>query len=239
MHVLVDYDNIPRPLRNFGPRYVAARICAALEQNALIILAKSPRLSIRFYGGWYSGTTLSSAGQRLSADVQREFPFIHRVVSAGTSLSVKVSGELARALVVLPKRTLDHTFRQRPTTERVECTDPHVVGCTQRPCAMEAMFNFFQSGQCPQAGCQHGVHDLIQGRGEQKLVDTMIVADLIHLSQDGEGEVAVVTADDDIWPGVITGMQKGTHVVHIWPKYFTTSPRYLSGVPGRYLPIAF
>jgi hypothetical protein len=102
---------------------------------------------------------------------------------------------------------------------------------------MEAMYNFFQSGKCPQADCSYGVHDLVQSRGEQKLVDTMIVADLIHLSHIGETDVAVVTADDDVWPGVITGMQAGTHVVHIWPKQHKASPRYLSGVPGRYSPV--
>jgi hypothetical protein len=87
-------------------------------------------------------------------------------------------------------------------------------------------------------GCSLGVPDFIQGRGEQKLVDTMLVADLIQLSHAGDTEVAIVTADDDVWPGVITGMQAGTHVVHIWPKYFTTSPQYLTGVSGRYSPVA-
>jgi hypothetical protein len=104
---------------------------------------------------------------------------------------------------------------------------------------MEVMYNFLQSGHCPQAGCSLGVRELIEGRGEQKLVDTMIVADLIHLSHIGETEVTVVTADDDVWPGVISGMQAGAHILHIRPKHSTTPPRYLSGVPGRYTTVAF
>jgi hypothetical protein len=238
MHVLVDYDNIPNALRSSGPQYVADRICVALEQTVLATLVKSPRLDIRFYGGWYLGPNLSNAGQRLSAHVQRAFPFIYRVASAPAPLPVTVSGDLAHALVVLPRRTLDHTFRQRPTSERIACSHPQAAGCARKPCPMEAMYDFFQSEKCPEAGCSLGIGDLIQSRGEQKLVDTMIVADLIHLSHNGETEVAVVTADDDVWPGVITGMQAGTHVVHIWPKYQQASPRYLSGVPGRYSPVA-
>jgi hypothetical protein len=101
------------------------------------------------------------------------------------------------------------------------------------------MYDFFQSGTCPQPGCSLRIRDLVLGRSEQKLVDTMIVADLIHLSHTGETEVAVVTADDDVWPGVITGMQAGAHIVHIWPKHYRASPRYLRGVPGLYSAVAF
>ena len=104
---------------------------------------------------------------------------------------------------------------------------------------MEVMHAFFQSGKCPEPSCSFTVSDLIKSRGEQKLVDTMIVADLIHLSHIGEPDVAVVTADDDVWPGVITGMQAGTHVVHILPKRHQASQRYLSNVPGHYSPVPF
>jgi hypothetical protein len=62
----------------------------------------------------------------------------------------------------------------------------------------------------------------------------MLVADLMHLAHVGESDIAVVSSDDDVWPGVISGMQRGAHVIHVYPKYYQKPRQYLKGVPGKY-----
>lgn len=46
--------------------------------------------------------------------------------------------------------------------------------------------------------------------GGQKMVDGMITADLIHLSNDGEISLILVSDDDDFVPGVLTGARLRT-----------------------------
>lgn len=71
-------------------------------------------------------------------------------------------------------------------------------------------------------------------RVEQKLVDTMLVADLIHLAINGEMTIAVVSSDDDFWPGILSAMTLGAHVVHIGTKYAPSHRMYLSSLGNNY-----
>jgi uncharacterized LabA/DUF88 family protein len=52
-------------------------------------------------------------------------------------------------------------------------------------------------------------------RTEQKLVDTMIAADLFALHLQSSRRIAVVTSDDDLWPPIKLLLQLGVQVFHI------------------------
>ena len=238
MQVLLDYDNIPDPIRRNGARYIADKVCLALQLVAMTELLRDRRLDLRLYGGWYTGNNLSAAGQRLSADVQNAFPFVLKSDPKNPNTAITVAANLAHSLVVLPKHTLYSTFRTRPGLEKVVCVHPSTLGCHVSNCPLQVVFDFFSTDRCPYVGCQITSGHLIRRRGEQKLVDTMMVADLMHLSHSGESAVAVVTADDDIWPGVISGMQLGARIIHIWTKHHNRHPQYLNGVPGKYSRVA-
>src|SRR5208282_577710 len=67
---------------------------------------------------------------------------------------------------------------------------------------------FFLVGKCPDSSCARTAEQFLK-RSEQKLVDTMIVSDLIHLASTGESAIAVVSSDDDLWPGMLMAMSKG------------------------------
>ena len=62
----------------------------------------------------------------------------------------------------------------------------------------------------------------------QKLVDTMLTADLIQVSRPAATHIAVVTSDDDLWPGIYTALSQGATVHHVRPspspesKYYET-----------------
>ena len=61
-------------------------------------------------------------------------------------------------------------------------------------------------------------------RDEQKMVDTLMVADMAHAALlDGDKDIVVVTSDTDIWPGVLLALKGGCAVtqIHATPKMRT------------------
>ena len=234
MYVLVDYDNIPQDVRRNGPRYVADRLCAALVRDAKNALMNDSRLDMRLYGGWYFKNSLSQVAQGLSASLQADFPFVITPGSGLPGRAITVAAGLAHALIVLPRHILYDTFRIRPADGTVACLHPSTIGCSEATCPMEVVFNFFDIQRCSRAGCQVTPAGLVRPRGEQKLVDTMLVADLLHLAHVREPAVTVVSSDDDLWPGIISCMHFGTHAIHVSTKHHHRQPSYLLGVTGKY-----
>jgi uncharacterized LabA/DUF88 family protein len=70
---------------------------------------------------------------------------------------------------------------------------------------------------------------------EQKLVDTMMVADMIHLASIGEPAIVIVSSDDDMWPGMISTLVAGVRVIHVQTSGLKTALPYKRGVDGKYL----
>jgi uncharacterized LabA/DUF88 family protein len=70
--------------------------------------------------------------------------------------------------------------------------------------------------ECPEPSCSVAPDAVLQ-RAEQKLVDTMLTADLIHLSQQGD-DIFVVSTDDDMWPGIRSALNTGCRVYHLHPR---------------------
>ena len=69
---------------------------------------------------------------------------------------------------------------------------------------------------------------------EQKMSNTMIVADFIHLAETKESVVAVVSSDDDLAAGIITAMLKGTHIIHVSTAIKPIASSYINGLTGNY-----
>ena len=72
-------------------------------------------------------------------------------------------------------------------------------------------------------------NDVLQ-KWEQKLVDTMLVSDLIFLATRGERDLVVVSSDDDIWPGIRTALQLGARVTQVHTGGRETPADYTRGV---------
>jgi hypothetical protein len=228
MYVLVDFDNVPDLVRKNGTRYVADRVWSSLKLMAPLPLASLVRLEFRFYGGWLGTSSPTPKGSILLAQVQRDFPFVIR-----STKPLTISGELAQALLPLPKHPLPHTFRQRQGTQNMRCVHPSKLGCSLSNCPIIAVHDFLTSGICPVAGCGRSANDFLR-KSEQKLVDTMLVADLIHLSSTGFDQIAVVSSDDDLWPGMLMAMHNGANLFHVCTKYASTYKQYHGMIFGRY-----
>jgi uncharacterized LabA/DUF88 family protein len=84
---------------------------------------------------------------------------------------------------------------------------------------------FFSSGKCPQPSCDRKLNQFIL-RSEQKLVDTMLVSDLVYLAHTGEPCVVILSSDDDMWPGMLLAMSYGMRVVHVGTKHASSHELY-------------
>lgn len=231
MFALIDWDNLAESVRRQGPRYVADRIWTTFEKSMRAHLEGVNRLDVRLYGGWYGLNKLTNYGAQMAAAVQQDFPFMLR--SSSQHASVIINCELAQALLALPKHTLPHTFRIRQGPPRLTCADPTTLGCNDSACPILVVHKFFGGGKCPAANCAHEV-DHILGRNEQKLVDTMLVSDLIYLAYSGETCISVVSSDDDLWPGMLMAMHRGSHVIQLCTKHPSSHKLYHGTLYGRY-----
>jgi uncharacterized LabA/DUF88 family protein len=70
-------------------------------------------------------------------------------------------------------------------------------------------------------------------KSEQKLVDTMLAADLIYLCLQRDRKVAVVSSDDDMWPAIKTVLNLGMTVLHVHTSAGRRTPQFYTrgGLP--------
>ena len=73
-----------------------------------------------------------------------------------------------------------------------------------------------RNASCPADDCAVAPQTVLI-REEQKLVDSMLVIDLVHLAQTTTEPLVVVSADDDLWPGIRFVLLHGAHVIHVIP----------------------
>jgi uncharacterized LabA/DUF88 family protein len=81
-------------------------------------------------------------------------------------------------------------------------------------CPLDSVYDIIERGICPESTCRVVSAD-IMGKAEQKLVDTMLTADLIYLASNGSPDLCVVSSDDDLWPGIKSALILGARVFHI------------------------
>lgn len=231
MHVLVDFDNLPSELQTDRVCRLAEKlvdaVCDHLEHH-------DSAINIRLYGGWYNEKTLTHKAHRVISAMGSDFPYPRGVVTSSSTRTITVRAELAYSLLAYPRKVLTHTFRTREAPKRFECCDPKQKGCTADECSLSAMPALFRTGMCPRAGCAVSRQALFSPSQEQKLVDSMIVCDMLAHSRSGAGPVAVVSTDDDMWPGILTAMCFGTPVLHVWAKQSTRLPPYAPSPSHQY-----
>jgi hypothetical protein len=232
---LVDYDNIPELERNRGPVHVVTRIVDSLGPP----LAHETEIRFRLYGGWFQGANLSRRAQQLLPVLQSNFPRTMTPAAGGTPLLLRA--ELALALEHAPGRYLTHTYRDRALPANVRCTSLPFRGCkTPAACPIAPLEALLRNSQCPELHCGVGLEAVLT-KPEQKLVDTMLTVDVLHLARvAAANRIVVVSADDDIFPGIQGALLLGAHVVHVHPlPGRTTPPQYASLASGHYSQYSF
>jgi uncharacterized LabA/DUF88 family protein len=235
MDILVDYNNIHETDRHKGVRFVLDKIVSAIGPK---YLASENRATFRLYDGWYEAKHLTHQAQHIAAHLLRDFPTTRTIKVEGRKRTLIVNAELAYSLKLAPTRHLWYTYRQRQTAGNVKCRHPSDVGCTSSHCPLISVFHLFTTGRCPEAGCSARLSDVVY-RSEQKLVDTMLVADLFYLAFSRIPTLAVVSSDDDIWPAILAATQLGATVIQIHTRTgYSTRPYYCQGLGNRYVQLA-
>ncbi len=218
MLVLVDYDNLDLMARRRGVREVVTRILDTLGARHL---SGERRVECRLYGGWFDGTTMSRIAQRIASELRRQFPL--RMAVAGPARSkdrtMLVHAELARTLMCDPSVTITHTYRQRSLPPRLECATTPFADClVPTRCPIANISSFMRDGRCLVDACRVAPESILT-RPEQKLVDSMLVVDLVHLAQQARSPLAVVSADGDLWPGIRYALLRGARILHVMPRH--------------------
>lgn len=229
--VLLDYANVPAAALRPGLAALVKRVLAVLPSDAL---PRESKIVCRLYGGWYEGLRPSPQARELERAIRRRFPARFPFGAPARDRVARVEVELARSLRAAPKHDLHHTYRRRGAPRGLDARPLPFEGCA-RPgdCPLAPVHHLVNSERCPAVSCRVGASEVFL-RTEQKLVDTMLTADLIQISGPGPTHIAVVTSDDDIWPGIYMATGRGAVVHHIRPAPSARRWPYASGVPTGY-----
>jgi hypothetical protein len=232
MHVLIDYDNIHISYRQRGLAYVIQQIADAIGPT---LFAGTSRVTFRLYGGWLTETGISRAAQRLAPDLG-SFPQAI-VVSAGPhSARLIAAVEFAYSLICEPAVHLPYTYRERTATN-LGCKPAPFHACANATgCPLSHLAGFINAGACPSHACAVQRDDVLF-RPEQKLVDTLLVSDLLYLANSGSNDLlVVVSTDDDMWPGIRLALLGGRRVLQVHPvRGRSLHSRYIVRMPTGYL----
>jgi len=219
MLILVDYDNVDSNITRLGIVHVVNRILSKIDSSEI---SSNRRVTIRLYGGWYEQNNFTRRAQNLSADISANFPGTS--ILSDNSTSVIVNCEMAYSILADPTNHLFHTYRSRGVPSGLRVNHPSQCGCTNSSCPLVATYNFVRTKNC--STCNRIKLDDLLYRAEQKLVDTMLTSDLIF-SANQPINVAIVSSDDDFWPGIKTSINYGKKVIQIHtrsrltPTYYT------------------
>lgn len=218
MIALIDYDNL-----RVGPnrlRYAVTRLLHAIGARRF---AGDARLRCRLYGGWFDRFRLSKSAQRIVRDIDSTFPRRVTVSDEDGAVAVLVRMELARMLAG-DRVDLTHTYRRRSVPPNLSCAPAPFDGCV-RPsrCPIADLARFINDAACPTAGCAVTPNTVLQ-KDEQKLVDSMLVADLIRLAQTTSESLVLASSDDDMWPGIRVALLHGARLLHVHSRHRPPSP---------------
>jgi hypothetical protein len=96
------------------------------------------------------------------------------------------------------------------------------------------MHALLRDSQCPELGCDVDLASVLT-KPEQKLVDTMLTVDVLHLARATTEAIVVVSADDDIWPGIQAALLYGARIIHVHSLPGRTTPaHYAALASGHY-----
>lgn len=208
--VLVDYENLIRSDKTKGVEFIIEKILSKLERSFI----KEQNINIRFYGGWFELDHLTTSAIELMVDINNLCPPLLKTLSDGSHVLVRV--EIAKSLLAAPAKTLFHTFRKRPMPSGLVCEDPHLnPACKKTQCPAKIMHQFLKNGKCNE--CEDLKPKDILSKSEQKLVDAMLISDLLYLANSLE-QLIIVSSDDDIWPGILTALSMNIHIIHLHTK---------------------
>ncbi len=226
MLVLIDYDNVPMVDRKFGVDHVVRKLFSAMPKISPI----AARYRVRLYGGWYEGGRLTRVGQEIGAEIRGCSPV--PVANAETAVPIFADVELVFSSLIHPRTLVDNTYREQSNREGLRCRSRPWFNCADsEKCIVSSVHDFLNDNSCSHKGCSLRPADILY-RMEQKVVDTLMVADMASARLCGYQDICVVSRDDDIWPGLCLAAQFAKNVVHVSTAKSSRLPKYFAAIPS-------
>lgn len=222
--VFVDYDNMDASQKAAGPVNMA-KMLIALIPTATLATYKS--VTIRLYGGWRSQASLTTSAQKLVPDIRASSPCIFPFVHAGISINLRLSVELAERPLGASVQLEETLVRDRDLRKFRSRPFPWLGCANHSSCGFSNLRSVTYATTCSTHGCATRFGDILV-RDEQKMVDTLIVADIAHqVFVAKTSDVVVVSSDTDMWPGVLLALRAGCRVTHIHTRCKWRTQRHL------------
>lgn len=230
--VLVDYDNVDRSHTVAGPVGLAKMLVTLLPSS---IVARHQGVTVRLYGGWRSNGTLTNFAQNLVPDIHSQSPTVVAITNSGVSQSVRLTVELAQGPIG-SSTSLEQTYVKNRGLRNFRSRSAPLPDCANPlSCGLQLFSGLTHATQCGNSGCNSKLADVFV-RDEQKMVDTLIVADIAHQALAVKAtDVVVVSSDTDMWPGVLLALRAGCAVIHIHTKRGLRTQRHLMNTLGGQL----
>lgn len=214
--VFVDYDNVQAAHTSAGAVNLARMIVSLLPAS---ILVRYTAVAVRLYGGWRSSAKLTRLAQRLIPDIRQGSPGVITTQHEGTNVSLRLVVELADKPIGATSPLEETLVFERDLRKFRAKALPWQHCSNVASCGFGAFSSAGHSSACGNPSCTTKLGDIFV-RDEQKMVDTLIVADMaqcVHVAK--ASDVVVVSSDTDMWPGVLLALRAGCSVIHVHTKH--------------------
>lgn len=230
--MLVDYDNVDRSHTRAGPVSLAKLLTTLVPSP---IITRHQGVTVRLYGGWRSNGTLTNFAQKLVPEIHSQSPTVLSILDSGVVINVRLTVELAQGPIG-SNTSLEQTFvKNRGLRNFRSRSMPHPECANPPSCGLKIFSELTHSTQCSNIGCNSKLADIFV-RDEQKMVDTLIVADIAHQAFAAKAtDIVVVSSDTDMWPGVLLALRAGCAVTHIHTKRGLRTQTHLINTLGGQL----
>lgn len=213
--VFIDYDNLSHLQKETG---ILDIVTKALVQTPLDGVSTRTSCDVRIYGGWYEGTQITRLAEKVTIEIQEDFPKVIRLhAPSGDRIFISTNAELAVALLQEPGHHLFNTYRRKGKPTNVRVANPSIIGCMRSDCILPKVKSILSKGRCPIDGCSVAEDNLIY-RHEQKIVDTMLSCDLVHAATGVSDRVILISGDDDFLPPLRAVLLSGVEAIRFHPK---------------------
>lgn len=213
--LFVDYDNLQATHTSAGPVNLGRMLVSLLPSS---VLARYSSATVRLYGGWRSKANLTRLAQRLIPDIRQNSPAIFRVLHEGNTITLRLIIELADKPIGTSSPFEETLVFDRDLRKFRTKSFPWNNCASAGNCGFSTFAATTHYSPCGNSSCAVRLGELFI-RDEQKMVDTLIVADVaqrVHVAK--ANDIVMVSSDTDMWPGVLLALRAGCNVTHIHTK---------------------
>ena len=227
--ILVDYDNVDKSLKSAGPVNLAKILVTLIPTE---VLSRHQKILVRMYGGWRCKNVLTTLAQGLVPDLRKNSPCNVTVNHAGNVINLRLTVDLADKPIDATLPFEESLVKDRELRKFRTLTPPWADCIASHSCGLP-ITSISHSTPCNQNGCLNKLGNVLV-RDEQKMVDTLLVADIAYQAFAKRAtDIVIVSSDTDMWPGVLLALRNGCAIIHVHTKTGWKTQRHLINTLDR------